>query len=372
MQKSATEIEANIIEEVNNAKKEFITDGYTMSIGEIISMYKDGELIIDPDFQRAFRWTLTQQTRLIESILIGVPLPSIFVYQNKEGKWEVVDGVQRLSTILQFAGVLLGKDNFGGHLSPTILEKTKNLPCLKDMTWKNLPIELQLDFKRTRIEVKIIKYLSDKNAKFEVFQRLNWSTILSGQEYRNALLVMEKKTFYTWMLDLSTHENYKTCISLTDKWIEEKYDQELILRLLTFSLYTFKKGKVDDFINESIFYDENNLLKRIESGEFDLEKEKRKFEKTFNLLFKVKGESVFQKQGKGQQFLESYFEAIAIGLYNNIDEYEDTTEDIALLKSKINSIEAQDDFTGYKKASGTNSEARIKNVVPFGKQYFKK
>lgn len=361
-----------IIEQVNNAKKEFITDGYSMSIGELISMYKEGEIIINPDFQRAFRWSITQQTRFIESILIGVPIPSIFVFQNEEGKWEVVDGVQRLSTIFQFVGVLKGKDKEGEDLKPTILEETKNLPFLKEMTWSKLPQKLQIDFKRdNRIEVKIIKYLSDKNAKFEVFQRLNWATILSGQEYRNALLVMTNKAFYDWMLDLSKHNSFQNCIKLSDKLLEEKYDQELVLRLFIFSLFDFKKGKVDDFINESIFYQKDSLFEKVESKEFDLKAEKKKFETTFDLLYSAKGESVFQKEGKGQQFLESYFEASAIGLYNNIDSY--TEVDIELLKNKINDIENQAGFTKYKDGGkGTNSEARIKNVVPFGKQYFSK
>ncbi len=88
------------------------------------------------------------------------------------------------------------------------------------------------------------------------------------------------------------------------------------------------------------------------------------------MFCKAKGESVFQKEGKGQQFLESYFEACAIGLYNNIDNY--TEEDIEAIKNKIDDIENQAGFTKYKEGGkGTNSEARIKNVVPFGKQYFK-
>ncbi|MBA3284493.1 MAG: DUF262 domain-containing protein [Nitrosopumilus sp.] len=361
-----------LIEQVNNAKKEFITDGYSMSIGELLSMYKEEEIIIDPDFQRAFRWSVTQQTRFIESILIGVPIPSIFVFQNANGKWEVVDGVQRLSTIFQFVGVLKGKDKEGEDLKPTILEDTKDLPFLKDMTWSKLPQKLQIDFKRdNRIEIKIIKYLSDKNAKFEVFQRLNWATILSGQEYRNALLVMTNKAFYQWMLGLSKYPNFQNCIRLSDKLLEEKYDQELVLRLFTFSLFDFRKGKVDDFINEAIFYEKDSLFDKIESKNFNLENEKSKFERTFDLLLKAKGDSVFQKEGKGQQFLESYFEACAIGLYNNIDSYSENEVD--LIKVKIDDLENQAGFTKYKEGGkGTNSESRIKSVIPFGKQYFEK
>jgi uncharacterized protein with ParB-like and HNH nuclease domain len=353
-----------IIEQINKAKKAFITDFYTMSVGEIISLYKEGELDINPDFQRAFRWSSEQQTRLIESILIGIPLPSIFVYQNKVGKWEVVDGVQRLSTIFAFVGILPNEP-------ATILEETKVLPYLKDMTWKNLPSEIQLDFKRARLEVKIIKHLSDKDAKYEVFQRLNsGASALSGQEFRNALLIMQNKEFYNWMLELSQYPKFQTCVNLTDRWLEEKYDQELVLRLFIFSMYSFKKGKIDNFINECIFYSPDSLFSKIDSKEFNLSKEKQKFEKTFSLLSESGGETIFQKKGRGQQFLESYYEAIAIGLYTNIDSY--TDGDVEIIKQKITNLENEKDFSMYKGGSGKTSEARIKNVVSFGSTYFKK
>lgn len=354
-----------IIEQINKAKKAFITDFYTMSVGEIISLYKEGELDINPDFQREFRWSSEQQTRLIESILIGIPLPSIFVYQNKVGKWEVVDGVQRLSTIFAFVGILQDEP------VATMLEQTKSLPCLKDMTWKNLPAEIQLDFKRARLEVKIIKHLSDKDAKYEVFQRLNsGASALSGQEFRNALLIMQNKEFYNWMLELSQYPQFKICVNLTDRWLEEKYDQELVLRLFIFSMYSFKKGKIDNFINECIFYREDSLFTKIDSGNFQLEEAKQKFKKTFSLLSEAGGETIFQKIGKGQQFLESYYEAIAIGLYTNIDSYTDS--DVEIIKQKITNLENEPSFSMYKGGTGTTSETRIKNIVFFGNTYFKK
>jgi hypothetical protein len=70
------EITEKLIEEVLRGRQEYITDGYSMSIGELVSNYKEGEIDINPDFQRKFRWTDHQRSRLIESIFIGVPLPS--------------------------------------------------------------------------------------------------------------------------------------------------------------------------------------------------------------------------------------------------------------------------------------------------------
>ncbi|WP_162885997.1 DUF262 domain-containing protein, partial [Pseudomonas syringae] len=93
--------------QINDARRTISTDGYPMSIGELTSLYKDGELIIRPEFQRFFRWSESQKSTLIESILLGIPIPSIFVAQTESGKWELIDGLQRVSTILQVQGELL-------------------------------------------------------------------------------------------------------------------------------------------------------------------------------------------------------------------------------------------------------------------------
>lgn len=68
-------------QEIDQKQKEIVTDGYPMSIGELMSLYKEGELDIHPKFQRTFRWSNGQKTKLIESILLGIPIPSIFVSQ---------------------------------------------------------------------------------------------------------------------------------------------------------------------------------------------------------------------------------------------------------------------------------------------------
>src|SRR5438093_6944280 len=92
--------------EITERRRLISTDAYAMSIGELLNLYRDDELDVHPEFQRVFRWTDTQKTRLIESILLGIPIPPIFVAQRTDGVWDVVDGVQRLSTILQFIGEL--------------------------------------------------------------------------------------------------------------------------------------------------------------------------------------------------------------------------------------------------------------------------
>lgn len=77
---------AAVEKELQDARQSVATDGYPMSIGELTNMYRDGELLIEPQFQRLFRWDDAQKSKLIESILVGIPLPSIFVAQDAAGR----------------------------------------------------------------------------------------------------------------------------------------------------------------------------------------------------------------------------------------------------------------------------------------------
>lgn len=99
-------------QEIDARRAEIRTDEYAMSIGEWISLYENKELDIHPEFQRFFRWSIWQKSRLIESILLGIPIPTIFVSQRKDGVWDVVDGLQRLSTIFNRILVSLNHDMY--------------------------------------------------------------------------------------------------------------------------------------------------------------------------------------------------------------------------------------------------------------------
>ncbi len=92
----------DISDEIQKYRQEIKSERMDMSFGEIINMYKDREIIISPEYQRAFRWDEQRQSDFIESILLGIPFPSIFVATNPDGKWELIDGLQRVSTVLAF------------------------------------------------------------------------------------------------------------------------------------------------------------------------------------------------------------------------------------------------------------------------------
>ena len=82
------------------------TKALDLSLNELADMYDSAELTIRPEYQRLFRWFRSKQSQFIESLLLEMPIPPIFVIEMEEGKWELIDGLQRLSTYLHFRGEL--------------------------------------------------------------------------------------------------------------------------------------------------------------------------------------------------------------------------------------------------------------------------
>lgn len=148
-----------LVTQIQDRAKEIHTDAYPMSIGELMSIYRDGELDIHPEFQRFFRWSPLQKSKFIESLLLGIPIPSIFVSQREDGVWDVVDGVQRLSTIFEFTGVL--RDKNGSQVPSSTLVATEYLPGLQGRVWEDdnrpglsFPNALRLELKRRKLDLK--------------------------------------------------------------------------------------------------------------------------------------------------------------------------------------------------------------------------
>ncbi|MGL5197187.1 MAG: DUF262 domain-containing protein, partial [Chroococcales cyanobacterium] len=123
-------------EEIDKIRQKIRTDNYSMSIGELISLYEKDEIDIHPEFQGVFRWSNHQKSTFIESILLGIPIPAIFVNQREDGIWDVIEGVQRLSTIYEFVG-LLKPEYQDEETSFVSLQETHYLPSLKGKKWND-------------------------------------------------------------------------------------------------------------------------------------------------------------------------------------------------------------------------------------------
>ncbi len=365
----------SLIEEIDSRRREIRTDSYAMSIGEWISLYEKSELDIHPEFQRFFRWTSVQKTNLIESIILGIPLPSIFVSQGKNGVWDVVDGLQRLSTVFQLVGILKGVDD--KLVAPLVLNGTKYLPSLNGLQWENkedgsksLSSDIQLSIKRSKISVNIILKESDQNAKYDLFQRLNTGgSELSPQEVRNCLLLMVNKKMFGWLRELSQYDSFKTVTGLSERPLEESYDVELVLRFMV--LYDMdingleKIGDVGSFLTDQI-----TIL--AQKKKFNYRINEQIFKKTFDALVDSVGENAFKRFSVTKNrheggFLLSQFEVVALGLAYNINKNTQISNSkIEETISGIWSSKRYTEWSGY----GVNAARRIPRLIPFGRTIF--
>ena len=366
-------------QEIEARRAEVRTDGYPMSIGEIMNLYRDGELDIHPEFQRFYRWSPEQKSRLIESILLGIPIPSIFVSQREDGVWDVIDGLQRLSTIFELTGDL--RDSSQQNLDPLVLTSTKYLPSLEGKTWAGDAPDFGIGevnqrlIRRAKIDLKIIQRESSESTKFELFQRLNTGgTALSDQEIRNAILVMLNPEVYRWIHDLAQEDNFQTCIPITDRDKETQYDMELATRFIVFrrleedglrsvrDLGEFLTDSIAEFAQSPSFQD-------------SMETETQAFRFTFGKLANSLGEDSFRKYDLNKNtysggFSISAFEPLAIGLGFHFEEYSGDSLSVPPDIPEVSKELWKDqDFT-RNSGSGVRASTRIRNNIPLGRKLF--
>ena len=164
----------------------------TFTLREIVGQIDEGEIDLSPDFQREYVWRARQRTRLIESILLGIPLPAFYFNQSEAGAYQVVDGVQRLSTISLFMR--------GEHrLSNIDLEY---LSDLDDKTYDQLDTAAVRRFRSTQIVVHVIEPQTPDEVKYDIFNRVNTlGSPLSAQEIRHAMSAARSRSFIGRLAD---------------------------------------------------------------------------------------------------------------------------------------------------------------------------
>lgn len=205
-------LQQRLIEQITDKRQEVKPDRADMTFGEIINMYINDEIVISPEFQRAFRWEEYRQTRFIESLLLSIPIPPIFVAETKDGVWELVDGLQRLSTVLSFFGKLKVKEKNNLKLTEGSLIKE-----LEGFTIDTLPERYVLALKRAVCRVEIIRFDSDVEMRYELFNRLNTGGVkLSEQEIRNCIFRGYGNRFNAFIVELSKKKEFEDNISKKD------------------------------------------------------------------------------------------------------------------------------------------------------------
>jgi hypothetical protein len=367
-----------LTEEILSAQRLVRTDAYQMSIGEIISMYDNREIVIDPEFQRFFRWNISQKSKLIESVLLGIPLPPIFVFEKEDSSWELIDGLQRISTMLEFMGKLRGPE--GGLEPPSILEATKYLPSLHNAVWErsdriaDVPIEEQqeiekghqLSIRRARLGVEILKRPSDDQTKFDLFQRLNaGGTQANAQELRNCIILMVNGAYYRAVKNAAEQEAFQTVIAVTEDQIERQRHMEFAVRFLVHT-YVPYDGKLDveEYIDDGII--------RL-AGSSDGAEAEDLIDRTFALLNDVAGRDALRRFENGHHVGKIGLvglEGIAVGVAKNLDAILALESPQEFVRQKMQTFWNQPEAATFT-SLGLRGTTRIQRTVPFGEVWFR-
>lgn len=212
------------------------------SIFELKRRYDKKRICIDPDFQRNSVWSLKQKSELIESVIMGIPLPLIYLAENEDGELVVVDGRQRLTTFFEFL------DNKFKLRDLKILTQINGMN-LEELDNSKVYSRYVTVIEDTQLVVQIIKYPTKDRVRFDIFDRVNrGGTPLNKQEMRNALYQGNATKLLNKLSRLESFQK-ATGSSISPKHMKDKY---IILRALSF--YLLFHGKMVDRNNKKIEY----------------------------------------------------------------------------------------------------------------------
>lgn len=262
----------------------------TRRVRDLNSDYTNQELDPRPSFQRGYVWDLAKASRLIESVLLNVPLPLIYTAEESDSNKEVViDGQQRLLTLF---GYIRGQFPRNGR--PFRLKHLKILSDLNGKLFSDLDDPYRTKILRYDMTIIKIGSSSDPNVKFEIFERLNSGSVsLNPQELRNCIY---RGRFNDLLRELTQYPNFRKAIA-SETLLERMLDAELVLRFLAFYERTYLNfpGGIKSFLNDFM----NDYCKNISP-----EKQKKftdVFKQASDLVFSVFGEDSFRRYSLGTE-----------------------------------------------------------------------
>lgn len=280
--------------------RRMITQPYDFSVQDLVDKINTLDIDLKPDYQRNYVWgtnddTENKRSRLIESLLLNIPIPVIYFAEQVETlKYEVIDGQQRLKTFADFLN-----DQFA----------LKDLEIRSDVNGKKYSDLGQKDrdeIRKRSIRAIVILNESDEEVKFEVFERLNLGSVqLTPQEIRNSTL---RGSFNDLLKKLATNELFRDMLSLRLKKDQDNMAyEEMVLRFFTYKTKGLKRvDNLKFFLTE--FMKDNKDIKPIKSEEFEI-----LFNTTINKINKFLGKKAFSVY---QKDTSSWYKASNRALYD--------------------------------------------------------
>ncbi|HIP27531.1 MAG TPA: DUF262 domain-containing protein, partial [Flavobacteriaceae bacterium] len=330
--------EKQILEKIKNY--DYDTVEYPIEV--IIQQYHegidndDGEIYI-PEYQREFVWPEKRQSKFIESIILGIPIPYIF-FADVEGRYEIVDGSQRIRTLHAFLHDKLKLQN---------LEK---LTLLNEFYFKDLSIVRQRRIKKKSLKMIALSEKTDPEARFDLFERINTgSDELKAIEIRKGI---HSGKFYDFITECSTNKLFRKLCPISEKRTLRAEPQELVLRFFAYSENRKNyNNKVAVFIDDYIKEKKNNFTKEIK------ENMKNNFIKMLNFVDK-NFENGFAKTKTAKSTPRVRFEAISVGV------------NLALLeKPNLNTIQINwlysDEFKKHTTSDSANNTNKLNGRIDY-------
>ena len=247
------------------------------SVHEVLRRIREGRYVMNPDFQRDFIWDDEKQSKLIESVIMRIPLPVLYLAEDDEGRMIVVDGLQRLSTFKRF---------FDDELKL----KLKDRPELDGKRFRDLPPKLQNRIEDCNLILYVIDSQVPERARLDIFERVNGGVALTRQQMRNCLFMGRATRF------LRDEAKTELFLDTTGRSLNSKTmrDREFVNRFCAFQILDIEeyKGDMDDFLAMA--------LKRMNSDSVALESLSNQFRMALNNNLYLFGKHAFRKHKRGQ------------------------------------------------------------------------
>jgi len=325
--------------------------GADVSFRELITMYEEGELL-KPEFQRNYVWDKSEASRFIESILMGLPVPSIFLANMENEKRLIIDGYQRIMTIYDYVkkGVF-SKDQktFKLSNSPSINVKWKG------KAFNELGETDQRKIRNTTIHAIIFEQKSPKDddtSLFQVFERINTSgRPLTPQEIRNCVY---QGVFNKLLINLNSLSSWRFLYG-TEIPDSRMKDMEFILRFFSLGDSSVKNNTATQiFLKKQLNMYMGSLSSR-DSSEMD--KRRVEFTKTMDFIFHNMGSKAFHNMSPGRdaplpRFNPTIFDSISIATAYALNKQPDLV--VNDLPDKRLSLLANKEFQGFGSERTTN------------------
>ncbi|WP_104112115.1 DUF262 domain-containing protein [Arthrobacter sp. N199823] len=331
-------------EQLADERRKVDVGAVSFSVRELVRMFEEGELSIAPSYQRKYRWSKAVASTFIESLFLGLPIPPIFVATNDNFQWEVVDGLQRISTLIMFISPSDEQLKKIGREAPLKLEGLTKLSQLNGVALENMPLAIQRYFGRQPLQLISLTDKSDKSVRFDLFERLNAGAIsLTPQEVRSAVYGGE---FMEFAEELSTNAAFSSLLKLQEV---NKHDGTAAEQVIKFFAYKNSRDKFAGGVKKFV-----NDFTASASKSFDYSRERELFQSTFDSLSALLDEGPFLRRNTNITPLVQ-FEACAVALGELIQKGESPTPS---LNDWLNDPELVAASTG-----GTNTRSMLRRRI---------